>query len=223
MENFWDQMIVEPVSSMLIRIADYLPTILGTLVLLIVGWLIAKMVRTIVVKALKIILFDKAAEKAGITEILAKGDIKQTPAELMGILCYWFLMLIVFVTAINALGLTVASELLNGILFYLPNIIGAIFILVLGMFLANFVAGIVVTTGNNASISQSKLIGNITKITIVLIAVIIALEQLSIATTLLINIFTLLIGAICLALGLAFGLGCKDIAREYMEKLIKKN
>lgn len=222
MENLWYSMISDPVLSMFTRIVDYVPNVLGMMVILIVGWVIAKAVRPVVFKALKIIHFDKVAEKAGITEILTKGGIDRTPVELVSILCYWLFMLIVFITALNVLGLTVASELLNEILLYFPNVIGAIFILVLGMFLANFVAGISVATANNANIPQSKLIGNITRIVIVFIAIVTALQQLNIATTLLIYIFTLLVAAVCLAMGLAFGLGCKDIAKEYMEKILKK-
>jgi hypothetical protein len=220
--NWWNEVVVGPLRDMLSEVGTKIPALVGALLVLIVGWLIARAIRTITTKALKIVRFDIAAGKAGISNALVKGGIKHTPAELIGILVYWLAMLIVFASAINALGLEAVTDLLSQILRYLPNVIAAIFVLVLGMFLANFVSGIIRTAASNAGIAQARILGDITQYIVVICAAIVALQQLEIAVDFVVTIVMLLIGAVCLAFGIAFGLGCKEIAADFMKKFLSK-
>ncbi|MBI5143955.1 MAG: hypothetical protein HZA30_02670, partial [Candidatus Omnitrophica bacterium] len=150
----------------------------------------------------------------------AQGDIKLTLSELLGVIIYWLVMLIVIVTALNALNLTVAAELLSRLVAYVPNIIIAIFVLVLGSFLANFVGTIVRTTASNAGIKKAKSLGQVAQTVLVIFAVIIAVEQLNIATTLIAFAVNVVLAAVGLAIGLAFGLGCKDIAGKFLSDIV---
>src|SRR3989338_5690715 len=97
--------IADPVKAMLIKIWSYIPVIVGVILILIVGWLIAKLIESIVVRLLKAVRLDVASDKAGISNILAQGDIKATLSELLGAIIYWLVMLVVLVTALNALNL----------------------------------------------------------------------------------------------------------------------
>lgn len=218
----WEKILIEPVQKMLEQIATKIPLVVGALLILIVGWLIARAIRAITTKALKIMRFDIAAGKTGVSNILVKGGIKFTPAELIGILVYWTVMLLVFVMAINALGLDVVTDLFSQILLYLPNVIAAIFVIVLGMFLANFIGRIIHTAAGNAGIAQAKILGDITQYTIIICAGIVALQQLNIAIDFLVTIIMLLIGGVCLAVGIAFGLGCKEIAADFMRRFLSR-
>jgi hypothetical protein len=218
----WGKFLFQQLREMMSKIAESIPVLIAALVVLIVGWLIARAIRTIVTKALKVVKFDVASGKAGISNILVKGGIKHTPAELIGILVYWLAMLVVFASAINVLGLEAITELFSEVLRYLPKVIVAIFTLILGMFLANFIGGIVRTTASNAGIAQARLLGDITQYIIVICAVIIALQQLGIAIDFLITLIMIIIGAIALAFGIAFGLGCKEIAADFMKKFLSK-
>lgn len=214
--------VADPVKAMLIKIWSYVPVIAGVIVILVVGWLAAKLIETIVARVLKAIRLDAASDKAGISNILAQGDIKLTLSELLGAIIYWLIMLVVMVTALNALNLTVAADLLSRLVEYVPNIIIAIFVLVLGSFLASFVATIVRTAASNAGIERAKLLGQITQTVLIVFAVIIAIEQLRIATALIALAVNVILASIGLAIALAFGLGCKEIAGKFISDVVNK-
>lgn len=214
--------VADPVKAMLIKIWSYIPTILGAIVILVIGWIIAKFVEAVVVRALKAVRLDVVSDKAGIANMLAQGEIKWTLSELLGVIIYWIVMLSVLAAALNALNLTVASDLLSRLVAYIPNIIVAIFVLVLGSFLATFVAGIVRTAASNAGIGTAKLLAKITQAVLVIFAIIIAIEQLNIATAFIAFAVNIILASIGLALALSFGLGCKDIAAKAMQDMMNK-
>ena len=101
----WNSLIAEPVSEMLTKIAGYLPTLIGALLILTVGWVVAKTLRRIVSRALKVIHFDRLADKAGISEILSKGGLKTSAIDVLSGLVYWLAIIMVLVVVVNALGL----------------------------------------------------------------------------------------------------------------------
>lgn len=214
--------VADPVKAMLIKIWSYIPTILGAIVILIIGWIVAKFVEAIVVRALKAARLDVISDKAGVANMLAQGDIKWTLSELIGVIIYWIVMLSVLAAALNALNLTVAGDLLSRLVGYIPNIVVAIFVLVLGSFLANFVAGVIRTTASNAGLGNAKLLAKITQTVLITFAVIIAIEQLNIATAFIAFAVNIILASIGLGLALAFGLGCKDIAAKAMSDMLNK-
>jgi hypothetical protein len=216
----WNMIVIEPIKAMLVRAATFLPTLIGILVILVVGWIIAAVLKNVVVKLLKTIQFDTASDKSGLADVLRKGGIKNTLSELIGGLIYWVVMLLVFMTALNALGMTVVASLLDKVILYIPNVIAAIFIVALGIFFSSIIGSIVMTASMNAGIKQSKLLSQVTQTVIVIFAAIMALEQLNIATAILSTIITILLGAIGLAVALAIGLGSKDIAGKLMQELV---
>ena len=214
--------VVDPVKAMLIKIWSYVPAILGAIIILVIGWVIAKFVEAIVVRGLKAARLDVVSDKAGLANMLAQGDIKWTLSELIGVIIYWVVMLSVLAAALNALNLTVAGDLLSRLVAYIPNIIVAIFVLVLGSFLASFVAGVVRTTASNAGLGNAKLLAKITQTVLITFAVIIAVEQLNIATAFIAFAVNIILASIGLGAALAFGLGCKDIAAKSMQDLLNK-
>ncbi|MCM8760632.1 MAG: hypothetical protein NC938_05090 [Candidatus Omnitrophica bacterium] len=219
MENM-NVVVIEPVKAMAIKIWSYVPAIAGAIVILVVGWLVAKLVEAIVVRVLKALRLDAASDKAGITNVLAQGDIKLTLSELIGAIVYWLIILVVIATTLDALNLKIASELVSKLVGYVPNILAAIFILILGSFLANFVAAIVRTAASNAGLKNAKMLAQLTQTLIVIFAVVVAIEQLQIATTLLVLAVNIILVSVGLGLALAFGLGCKDIAGKFMQEMI---
>ena len=212
--------VVDPVKAMLIKIWGYIPSIAGAIVILIVGWLIAKLVETVIVRVLKAIRLDTASDKAGISNILAHGEIKLTVSELIGAAIYWIIMLVVIATALGALNLTIAAELVSRLIEYVPNILAALFILIVGTFLADFVATIVRTTAGNAGIKKAGLLAKITRTVLVIFAIVIAIEQLKIASTLIVLAVNIILISIGVGIALAFGLGCKDIAGKFVQDVV---
>jgi small-conductance mechanosensitive channel len=218
----WDNLIAEPVRQMLTRILAYLPVLLGALVILIVGWIVAKAIRGIIDWLLKVVRFDTLADKAGISEILRKGDLKISAREVVSGIVYWLIIIMVLVMTVDALGLPKASDVLASLFAYVPNVIAALLVLVVAMFLASFVSGIVRTAAGNANLPKPQIFAGISRWAIIIFAVTIALEQLGIAPLLVTATFNIILGGICLALALAFGLGGKDAAAKYLEELKQK-
>ena len=218
--DYLNVVVVDPVKAMSVKIWSYIPAIAGAIVILVVGWLIAKVIEAIIARVLKTVKLDAASEKAGIAGVLAKGEIRMTLSELIGAVVYWLVMLIVLATTLDALNLKIASELLTRVVGYVPNILGAIFILILGAFVANFVGAVVRTAGNNAGIKNTKMLSQLAQTILMVFAVIIAIEQLQVATTLLILSVNIILVSIGLGSAIAFGLGCKDIAGKFMQDVI---
>ena len=152
----WNVLVVDPVREMLTRIMAYLPVLLAALVILIIGWLIAKAIRRIVEWLLTTIHFNTLADKSGISDALRKGDLKMTVSQVVSGLVYWLIMIMVLVMVVNALGFPKASDILESLFAYIPLVIAALFVLVVAMFLATFVSGIVLTAAANAKLPRSE-------------------------------------------------------------------
>ena len=218
----WSNVVMEPVTAMLARVAGFLPILIGVLVILIAGWIIAGLLKNFVVKVLKLIQLDTASEKSGLGDVLRRGGIRQTLSELIGVLIYWLVMLLVFMTALNALGMTVAASLLDKVILYIPNVIAAVFILALGIFFSSMLGTIVRTASSNAGITQAKFLGQLTQVVIMIFASMITLEQLNIASSVLNLAINIVLASMGLALAIAFGLGSKDAAGKLMDDFIGK-
>ena len=218
----WENLIVEPVREMLTKIMAYLPVLLGTLIILILGWIVAKIIRWIVNGALKAVRFNVLADKAGISGVLRKGELKITAREVVSGLVYWLVIIMVLIMAANALGLPKASDILSNLFAYVPKVIAALLVLVVAMFLASFVSGIVQTVAGNAKLPKPQLLAGISRWAIIIFAVTISLAQLGIAPLLVTATFNIILGGVVLALALAFGLGGKDAAAKYLDELKQK-
>jgi hypothetical protein len=218
----WNIVVMEPVREVFTRVAGFLPRLIGVLIILIVGWIIAGLLKSLTIKVLKLIQLDTASEKSGLGDVLRRGGIRQTLSEVIGLLIYWLIMLLVFMTSLNALGMTVAASLLDKVILYIPNVIAAIFILSLGIFFSSMVGTIVRTASSNAGISQAKFLGQLTQIVIMIFAIVITLEQLNIASSILNLAINIILASIGLGLAIAVGLGSKDLAGKMIEDLVDK-
>src|SRR6266700_3427916 len=174
---------------------------LAALLIVAFGWLLAKFARLLVFRFLLIIRFDMASERAGVDDVLVKADIRQSPAELVAIMAQWAVGLAVLLTAASVLGLTPVSELLNHVVLYVPKVIAAVVALILGLFVTDVLAAL-------------------TRYAVVAFTVAVTLEELGIAPELVRWAFVIVLGGACLGLALAFGLGCKDLARDWMVRYL---
>jgi hypothetical protein len=216
----WQTTIMDPFERVTAHVVAFLPTLLSVILILVIGWMLASLAQKVVTRFLKLARLDTLSEKVGIAGILTKGDINYTLAEILGVLVYWLLMLIVVLAAVNALHLDVAALLLNQIILYIPNVIAAVMILVLGIFAANVVGNTIRTAAANAGIAQARSLGQFTQVIIAIFSVVEALKQLRIDTTILELLITAVFAALALGVGLAIGLGCKDIAQRHVQQLL---
>ncbi|MBN1405275.1 MAG: hypothetical protein JW946_02010 [Candidatus Omnitrophica bacterium] len=218
----WDIVIMDSVRAMLTRVGAFIPRLIGVLLILLIGWGLAKLIELVIVRLFKLVKLDTLSERSGAANFLSKGGIKHTLSELLGVLVYWIIMLIVIITALNALQWTVAAELLDKVVAYIPNVMASIIILVIGMALSSALAAAVRTAASNAGVEQSRLLANLTQTVIIVFVIAIALEQLNVGKIIVASLVQIILAAAGLGMALAFGLGCKDMAAKYMNELINK-
>ncbi len=218
----WETLIAEPVKNMLSKIMGFLPTLLGALIILIVGWIIAKLIKQLIDKLLQIVRFDALADKTGISEVLKKGDLKISAREVVSSLVYWLIIIMVLIMTVDALGLPKASDVLTGLFGYVPNVIAALLVIVVAIFLASFIATIVQTAAGNAKMPRPHVLAGLTRWAIIIFAATIALVELGIAPLLVTTTFNIVLAGIVLALALAFGLGAKDSVAKWLEEMKQK-
>jgi hypothetical protein len=210
------QLIMEPLKNMLNTVAIYLPFLFGALLILFIGWVVAKLLSSLVEKGLDKVKFNEFSAKLGLSELLTKGGLYVSPTSLVSAFVYWVLMIVVLATTLQAIGLEVAAKLLERVTGYVPSVIAAVFVLIVGMFLANFVSGAVRAAAKNMNLNRAELLAGITKTAILVFTWVSALEQLSIATFFVTTTFQIFFAAVCLALALSFGLGGKDLAARIL-------
>src|SRR5919205_2548552 len=203
---------VESLRNALDVFLSYIPQLLGAIVILIVGYIIAKILQAVVSRVLKGVGFDNWMERGGIKQFLDRAQTRETPATVLGKLVFWFVFIIVITMAADALGIRQVSQVLSQLIAYIPSIIAAILILVLAALLANFLASIV------RGATGSDVLASIARYAIIVYAVFAALTQLGIAVQLTANTFLILLGAVALATGIAFGIGGREIARDVLER-----
>ena len=213
-------MIVQPVQSLVSQVMAFLPKLLGALLILLIGWLIAKAIESLVVTILKKITLDKLADQTQLSTVLAKGGIRHKLSELIGVIVYWLIMLAVVMIVFNALELTVAAQLFQSVVTFLPNVIAAVFILILGIFAAAFLSATVRTAASNAGIVQSALLGELVQIVVVVFAAVAALQQLHVPFFG--EVFLIILAGISLGAAIAFGLGCKDLASRWVSDIVEQ-
>lgn len=169
-------------------------------------------------KLLKLVRFDSATDKTGVNEFLKKGSIVKTPSEIIGSLIYWFVMVLVLIATLDALGLPIVSDILNDVFLYIPNVVAAIVVLVLGILFANLISAVVRTAASNAGMVSAEGLGKVAFYSIIFFSASISLFQLGIGEEIVAAAFIIAFGATALALALAFGLGGRDTAAEYLRK-----
>ena len=210
LENFWQQLAV------------IFPKLLISLILLTLGWLIAKVARKATIKLLRFLRIDVVAEKSGIEDFLLRGDVKFTTVSLLAALVYWTILFTVVLAVLNSMGLEVAAQLFNKIVLYLPNVLVAVIVLIFGAQFARFIQGVSFTYLSNIGISGAEVISLIAQYALLFFVVSVALEQLEIGGQILVSAFQIAFGALCLALAIAFGLGGRDWASHVLDRVFKR-
>lgn len=214
----WGDAILSALANALNLVLTFIPRLLGFLVILLVGWLIA----TVISKALTLLLrkvgFDRMSERIGLTRFEQRMGVKMDSAGILGKIVFWFLLLMFLVPAADALGLPAVSNVLNQLVAYIPNVFVAILVLFLGALAGTVVADLVRGATASANIGSPNLFANIARYAILGFAALIALEQLQIAPALLNELFAALVGAAAIAFGLAFGLGGQETARKWLSR-----
>lgn len=211
--------VVESFNNLWVKFIDFLPTLILAIVLLFIGFLLAWLFDAIARKILRVLHIETIFEKVGLKGLFEKAGLKFSFTRIFGTVVYWF-VLIVFLAAIaEILKLTQIQDFMSKLVAYLPNVVAAVVILVIGLLVANLLSSVVRDTTKAANLKRAEFLASLTKWSIFIFALIAALVQLKIAPELLKIFFTGLIAMLAIAGGLAFGLGGKDAARELIDRL----
>jgi hypothetical protein len=210
-------MLVEPIRESLHQIGAFLPRLLLAIVVLVVGWLVSKLVRFAIVKALHAINFYVVTEKAGIDRFLSQGGADVDTIRVLGGLFYWLVILAALMIAFNSLDLAYVTDLLGRVVLFVPRVMVAVVILVFGAYFARFIGTAVTTYLRNLGAREASLMGRLALYAIMTFAIMIALDQLGLGDIIR-ETFLVLVGAIALALALAFGLGGQKRAADLLER-----
>ncbi|MFH1710243.1 MAG: hypothetical protein ABH860_04135 [bacterium] len=215
------QAIIDPVLEVANTISPLLINLIISLVLLLISIVIAKGLQTITVSVLKAVMLDKGLSAIGFTPFLTKGEIKKAPSDLLGDMVYWILIFIAVTAVAMAYGPSNSKELLSMLLAYSVSVIAAVFIMALSVFLSVVIAGIVTAIANNVGLSNTKTLAKIAQYGVNIFGFLKALEILGISSAIIVASFSVIVGAVGLAFAIAFGLGCKDIAADFVTSLFK--
>ncbi|MCY3701022.1 MAG: hypothetical protein OXH46_15490 [Gemmatimonadetes bacterium] len=220
MDMDWDAILLEPIRAFLDQLVGFLPNLVAVVAILVGGWVIARLIKTALIRLLRAVKADSLAERIQLAEMLAKGGIERTFSQLVAALAYWIVMLVVLVAALNALQLTATAELLQRLVGFLPTIVTAIVVLILGILAAGFLGATVRAVASNAGVVQAQVLGQFAQVVVVIFAVVVALQQVQVQFVG--DAFLIILAAIGFALALAFGLGCKDLAGRWMNDLVDR-
>jgi small-conductance mechanosensitive channel len=200
-------------------VVNFVPQLIIAILIIVIGWLIGALIGRVVAQIIRSLRVDEGLRKAGVEDTLARGGIVLNSGNFIGGLVKWFIILVFLIAALDVLHLTQVNEFLQGVvLFYLPQVIIAVLILMLAAVIGDIMQKVVTTSAKTAEIKSARFLGSFTKWSIWIFAVLAALLQLNIAAAFIQTIFTGIVVALSLAAGLAFGLGGQEAAARFIEK-----
>ena len=214
---------LEPVRVFLAQLADLLPRLGLALVVLIVGYFIARGVKFVVIKALRAGNFHVLSDRAGIDGFLRDGGVSADTTEILAMLCYWIVILAALVVGFNGLGLNYITDLLVRVLLFVPKVIVAVVILAFGAYFARFLGNALCAYAKKLQLQDAELLGRLAQYAIVTFVVLIALDQMNIGGDIVRQTFLIVLAGVVFALALAFGIGGKDWAAELLERWWPRN
>lgn len=213
----------EAVSNSLINLwsvfINFLPSLIGAIVVFIVGWVISLALGKLVARILKAVRVDRGFEKLGLKKGFKKAGVEFDIAKIGGGIVKWFFIIVFLMAATDILGLVKVTDFLVRVLLYIPNVLVAVIILVVAVLVANVLRGFVFGVAKSSGFKSAKFLGALTKWAVLIFAFLAVLVQLGIAKSLIQTLFTAFVAMVAIAGGLAFGLGGKDIARDALDKL----
>lgn len=214
----WGDVIVASLQQSWAAVANFVPLFVGAVVIFIVGWIIAAALGKLVEQAVRALRVDALLQQLELEKALERGGVRLNSGAFVGALVKWFLIIVFLLAAVNVLGLSQVSDFLNQVLLYIPNVVVAALILVIALKVAEVVERVSRSSVEAAGM-RGAAVGVMARWAIWIFAVVAALLQLGVATVLLQTVVTGLVAMLALAFGLAFGLGGKDAASSFIDKL----
>lgn len=207
----WRQVLVNSLGELGRTVAGFLPSLVATLVILAVGWLVSRGAQAVSERLLRRMGLDRAAGRLRLTDVLQEAGIAAAPSWIVGRLVFWVLLLTFVMSAVETLGLTAVTSTIDRLVGFLPNVIASGLILVLGLLLARLVRNLVGSAAAAAEVGQAARLGALSQGVVSVVVGVVALEQIGIDTEVVVTMLTALIAALAVATGLAFALGARPV------------
>ena len=218
----WSEVLSLSFKNLWLGVVGFVPNLVVAVVVVLLGWGIGVLFGRVVSQIMKMIKIDEALRKAGVEDFLNRGGINLNSGAFLGGLVRWFIMLVFLIGAFEILHLSQVTSFLRDILNYLPQVIVAVLILIAAGLVAEAMKKVVLSSAMAAEVSSAGFLATVTKWVVWVFAILVALSQLGIAAGLVQTIFTGLVVALSLGLGLAFGLGGQEAAARAIEKVSKE-
>ena len=222
MQDAWSDVLVTSFRDMVERLAHVAPRLLAMVVVILIGWAAAAIVRRLTVRVFRMADLDARCARWGLTASLSRSGIGQPPSQVIGQLVFWTIFFVAILTSVEALEMPATAGMAAGVVRFLPNLVIAILVWMVGWLLANFMAQTVLIAAVNAQVALAPLIAGAVRWLVLIFAGAAALTQLGIAREMVLLTFGIAFGGSVLALALAFGLGGKELAREILESRLRK-
>lgn len=222
MEGMFERLIVWPLTSFAEKVMQLLPNLIAAFLILLLGFIAGWLAKVVLKRLFTIIKLDGFSERIGLTAVLAKGGLHEPCSLMLARFIGGFVVFVFFLAALNSLEFEIIHGLVERFFHYLPNVFIAAALLVLAYLLGNFFGRAALIAAVNAGVRVSGLIGRGVKYLVYFLGVTMALEQLGIGRETVLLTFAIIFSGIVLALAIAFGLGGKDAARDYLEKRLRE-
>ena len=211
-------LMLEPLRVFLVQVGDFLPRLAIALVVILVGWFLAKAARYAIAKGLRAVNFHVVTDRAGLDGFLRDGGIQADTTEIIGLIVYWLVILGALVVGFNSLGLIYVTDLLGRVILFVPKVLVALLVLAFGAYFARFIANAITAYCKNVHIQDAELLGRLAQYAILTFVILIALDQVNIGGDIVRQSFLIILAGAVFALALAFGLGGKEWAAELLER-----
>lgn len=213
----WGEAALTSVAAALAMFLAAVPRVIGFILILIIGWFVANLIAGLVAGLLRRVNFNSLADRSGLSGFVSGMGVETDPAGFLALIVKWFIRLIALVVAFDALGLPAVSDVLRTFLLWIPNLVVGVLVLVIGGLLANAAAGLVRGAASQAQLGNANMLAAIAKTAVWIFAIVVAVNQIGVATTLVNTLFMGVVGAAALALGLSFGLGGQNTVRQIVD------
>src|SRR5512134_175379 len=214
--------LMEQLRDVYLRFARFGPNILVMLIIILAGFIAVRIVRFVLLKLLQAIKFDSWSDRMGLTSFMRKGDLWDRPSLAVASFVFWFLIIGVLMAGISALNIQAMDNLITHLILYVPRLLSAVLILVVGYIITGFISRAVLISAVNRGYLFAKLVAEAVRVLLTLLFVAMALEQLQVAPIIVVTAFAIIFGGIVLALSISFGVGGIDTARKIIEKETEK-
>lgn len=212
----WSQSFLGAMSALWAPIAAFIPRLFGALLVVTIGFVVAKLLDTLLSKLLAKLGLDRLVAGTGVTKVLARAGIRVPVSALLGKIVYWFVLLIFLVSAAESLGLARVSATLDMLALYVPKVFGAGLILLVGILLAQLVNGLVRGAAEGVGLEYSSGLGRIAQSLVIIIIISVAIGQLEVKTELLNYVIAIALISVGLAVALALGLGSRELVSQIL-------